>query len=164
MLGYIGSPSPNEGRQSHRFTAGQGNPSGASAALTRRSGGANALSHSLREATMCTAAACLIVAALTMPGTAQTEGLEQGFYVAEQYSCDSAPSVGVLSFDGKAFINKRLACTLAATANASGGFPARCVEAGDESTAETLTWRFKKLSATKFQIDGNTFRQCGKTP
>lgn len=74
MFGYIGSPSPNEGRKSHRFTAGQGNPSGADAALTRRSGGATALAHSLREATMCTAAACLIVAALTLPGSAQTEG------------------------------------------------------------------------------------------
>lgn len=164
MFGYIGSPSPNEGRKSHRFTAGQGNPSGAGAALTRRSGGATALTHSLREATMCTAAACLIVAALTLPGSAQTEGLEVGFYVAEQYGCEDAPGLGVLSYDGKAFLQKRLACTLASAPNASGAFPARCVENNDESTAETLTWRFKRLTPTKFQIDGTTFRQCGKTP
>ncbi len=57
----------------------QGDPARADAALPRRCGGASALAHSLahslRVATLRSAAAGLIVAALTVPGTAQTKGL-----------------------------------------------------------------------------------------
>lgn len=98
------------------------------------------------------------------PSRAQTEGLERGFYVVDQYPCDDAPSVGVLSYDGKVFINNNVACTLAPKPNASGSFAVRCVEGQDAATAETMTWNFEKISATKFKINGNIFRQCNKNP
>ncbi len=152
MFGYIASPSPNEGRNSHRFMPGQSKPARADAALARRCGGASALAHSLQATTLRSAAAGLIVAALTVPGTAQTKGLKKGLYVIDQYPCANAPGVGVLSFDGKSFLQKRIACTLMATPNAVGVFQVRCVEGNDDTAAEEMTWKFKILSSTSFKI------------
>ncbi len=166
MFRYIGSPSPNEERNSHRFMPGQSKPARADAALPRRCGGASALAHSLahslRQAAMRSAAAGLIVAALTVPGAAQTEGLKKGFYVIDQYPCANAPGVGVLSFDGESFLQKSIACTLMATPNAAGVFQARCVEGNDDTAAEEMTWKFKILSSTSFRINDNTYRLCRK--
>lgn len=161
MFGYIGSPSPNEGRKSHRFTAGQGNPSGADAALTRRSGSASALAHSLREATMCTAAACLIVAALTMPGTAQTEGLAKGLYVIDQYPCTDFPPPAALFFDGETFGHKTVKCALKNIPGAAAdSYTSICMEGSDVSTKEEQKWTFKKVTDRSFSINGSTFRFC----
>ncbi len=75
MFGYSGSSFPHEGRNSHRFTPGQSKPARAAAALPRRCGGASALAHSLAHSlgmtTLRSAAAGLIVAALTVPGVAE---------------------------------------------------------------------------------------------
>ncbi len=162
MFSYIASPPLNEGRNSHRFTPAQGKPARADAALPRCCGGASALAHSLRQATLRSAAAGLIVAALTVPGTAQTKGLKKGLYVIDQYPCANAPGVGVLSFDGESFLQKSIACTLMATPNAAGVFQARCVEGNDDTAAEEMTWKFKILSSTSFRINDNTYRLCRK--
>ncbi len=74
MFSYIASPFPNEGRNSHRLAPAQGNPARADAALPRRCGGASALAHSLGMTTLRSAAAGLIVAALTVPSAAQETG------------------------------------------------------------------------------------------
>jgi hypothetical protein len=110
---------------------------------------------------MCTAAACLIVAALTMPGTAQTEGLTKGLYVIDQYPCNDFPPPAALYFDGGSFGYKTVKCVLSRNADsASGAYTSVCMESGDISTKDEQKWTFKKVTDRSFSINGSTFRFC----
>ncbi len=147
----------------------QGDPARADAALPRRCGGASALvhslAHSLRVTTLRTAAAGLIVAALTVPGTAQTKGLKKGLYVIDQYPCNNFPPPAALYFDGATFGYKTVKCALQRTpGSASDAYTSVCMEGSDASTRDEQKWTFRKVSSRSFSINGSTFRFCSVDP
>ena len=107
-----------------------------------------------------TFATSAMLAASTHPAVAQTLDLERGSYVATGFSCDTAPSLASMDFDGRAFVTGRSACRLEAAGRRGDSFAVTCIEGNDTATRETRRWEFKVVSRRSFSIDGTTFHIC----
>ena len=81
---------------------GQGNPSGASAALTCRPLAAWRIGSSFRRFSMGTLAACVITASLGLGALAQDlNQLKAGQYVIKEIGCTGGGSAASITFDGR---------------------------------------------------------------
>ena len=81
---------------------GQGNPSGASAALTIQALADWRIGSSFRRFSMGTLAACMITASLGMGALAQDlNQLKAGHYVIKEIGCTGGGSAASLTFDGR---------------------------------------------------------------
>lgn len=110
---------------------------------------------------MTTATAIAMTVAMGLGAFAQE--LQTGFYVAESESCEGAPAVAMLSFDGKSFINGNVYCYPVSGLH-DGQLTVSCLEGNDPASKEDKTWSYKLISNSMFEIDDQIYRQCGRTP
>ena len=115
-----------------------------------------------RTAAMCLAALpiCALLAALSLPAGAQALDLERGSYVASELSCDTAPSLASVDFDGRAFVTGRSACRLEMAGRQGDTYNVSCMEGTNTASRETQRWTFKLVSRRSFSINGTTFKLC----
>jgi hypothetical protein len=107
-----------------------------------------------------TLATCALLAAVPPPAAAQALDLERGSYVASEFSCDTAPSLASMDFDGRAFITGRSVCRLEAAGRQGSTYAVTCMEGNNAATRETQRWEFKLVSRRSFSVNGTTFRMC----
>ncbi len=93
---------------------------------------------------------------------ANAEPLKPGLYVDATVPCEDPPSVAILGYDGEAFVYKTQRC-LMKELQPDGKVRVVCSEA-DPASETVIFWQFKQLSATSFEVDGSTLRQCPATP
>jgi hypothetical protein len=140
-----------------------GAPRGAALTAIRPPAAAAALPLNGRRTAMClaTLATCALLAAAPPPATAQALDLERGAYVATGFSCDTAPSLASMDFDGRAFTSGRSVCRLETAGRQGDSYNVTCTEGRNTSARETLRWEFKLVSRRSFSVNGTTFRMCG---
>jgi hypothetical protein len=107
-----------------------------------------------------TLATCTLLAAAPPPAAAQALDLERGSYVASEFSCDTAPSLASMDFDGRTFITGRSACRLETSGRQGDSYNVTCMEGNNTATRETQRWQFKLVSRRSFSVNGTTFRMC----
>lgn len=109
---------------------------------------------------LATLATCTLLAAVPPPAAAQALDLERGAYVASEFSCDTAPSLASMDFDGRAFISGRSVCRLETAGRQGDTYNVTCIEGQNTASRETQRWQFKLVSRRSFSINGTTFRMC----
>ena len=109
---------------------------------------------------LATIGSCVLLAALPHRAAAQALDLERGSYVASEFSCDTAPSLASMDFDGRAFVTGRSVCRLEAAGRQGDTYTVTCMEGANAASRGIQRWTFKLVSRRSFSINGTTFKLC----